>query len=84
MIKQIFENFSPGSYSTVLPAYGNVFLLIIAGYLIHLLPEVIKEGYRGYFIRIPLMGQMIVLMIVAVLLFQMKTTDVQPFIYFRF
>lgn len=84
MIKQIFENFSPGSYNTVLPAYGSVFLLIIAGYLIHLLPEVIKEVYRGYFIRIPLIGQMIVLLVVGVLLFQMKTTDVQPFIYFRF
>ena len=84
MLTQIIENFSPGSYSTVLPAYGSVFLLIIVGYMIHLLPEVTKEVYRGYFIRIPLAGQMFVLLVVAVLLYQMRTTDVQPFIYFRF
>lgn len=84
MLTQITGNFSPGSYSTVLPVYGNVFILIIVGYLIHLLPEVTKEVYRGYFIRIPLAGQMFVLLILAVMLYQMRATDVQPFIYFRF
>ena len=54
MLKQIFENFSPGSYMTVLPAYSSVFLLIVVGYIIHFLPEKIKESYRGLFIRIPL------------------------------
>ena len=58
MLKQIFENFSPGSYMTVIPAYSSVFLLMIVGYIIHFLPEMIKESYRGYFIRIPLLAQM--------------------------
>jgi D-alanyl-lipoteichoic acid acyltransferase DltB (MBOAT superfamily) len=84
MITQIFENFSPGSYLTVIPAYGSVFLLMTAGYLIHFLPENIKESYRGLFIRMPLFLQIIVVMMVAVLLLQMRTTDVMPFIYFRF
>jgi D-alanyl-lipoteichoic acid acyltransferase DltB (MBOAT superfamily) len=84
MLKQIFENFSPGSYSTVLPAYSNVFLLIAVGYLIHFLPEKIKESYRGLFIRVPLPVQLGFIMLVAILLFQMRTTEVMPFIYFRF
>jgi alginate O-acetyltransferase complex protein AlgI len=69
---------------TVIPAYNSVFLLIIAGYAIHLLPESIKESYRGLFIRMPLLLQMVILMMVAVLLYQMRTVDVMPFIYFRF
>jgi D-alanyl-lipoteichoic acid acyltransferase DltB (MBOAT superfamily) len=84
MITQIFENFSPGSYLTVIPSYASVFLLMAAGYLIHFLPENIKESYRGLFIRMPLVIQLIVVMMVAVLLLQMRTTDVMPFIYFRF
>jgi alginate O-acetyltransferase complex protein AlgI len=84
MIKQIFLNFSPGSFMTVIPAYSNVFLLIMVGYIIHLLPESIKESYRGLFIRIPLIGQLAVVMIVAIMLFQMRSTEVMPFIYFRF
>jgi len=84
MIKQITENFSPGSYMTVLPAYSSVFLLMAIGYLIHFLPEKIKESYRGLFIRIPMIAQYAVIMIIAVMLLQMRTTDVMPFIYFRF
>ena len=84
MIKQIFLNFSPGSFMTVIPAYSNVFLLILVGYIIHLLPESIKESYRGLFIKIPLIVQLTVVMIVAVMLFQMRSTEVMPFIYFRF
>lgn len=84
MLKQIFESFSPGSYLTVLPAYSSVFLLIAVGYIIHFLPEKIKESYRGLFISIPLTGQLLIIMAVAILLFQMRSTDTMPFIYFRF
>ncbi|HZL76505.1 MAG TPA: MBOAT family O-acyltransferase [Bacteroidales bacterium] len=84
MLRQITGSFSPGSYLTVLPAYGSVFMLIIAGYIIHLLPEKIKESYRGLFISIPLAAQLAVILVVAILLLQMRTAEVMPFIYFRF
>ncbi len=84
MLGQIIDNFSPGSYIMVLEAYSSVLILIVAGYSIHFLPEAIKESYRGLFIRMPVVAQLFVIFIVAVLLFQMRTTDVMPFIYFRF
>ena len=84
MLKQIFENFSPGSYTSVLPGYSNVLLLMAVGYIIHFLPERTKESYRGLFIKIPLIGQLAIIMAVAILLFQMRTTEIMPFIYFRF
>jgi len=84
MLKQIFENFSPGSYMTVLPAYSSALLLMSVAYIIHFLPEKTKESYRGLFIKIPLVAQLAVVMAVAILLFQMRTTEVMPFIYFRF
>jgi alginate O-acetyltransferase complex protein AlgI len=84
MLRQIAENFSPGSYSTVLPAYGNVFIMMAVGYTIHFLPERVKESYRGVFIKTPLIAQLAVIMLIAVILYQMKTTEIMPFIYFRF
>jgi alginate O-acetyltransferase complex protein AlgI len=84
MLSQIVENFSPGSFLVVLPAYANVFLLMIVGYTIHFLPERIKEAYRGLFIKMPVVVQLAVIMIFAVLLYQMRSIDVMPFIYFRF
>ncbi len=84
MLRQIFENFSPGSYQSLIMVYSTVFSLIAAGYLIHFLPERIKESYRGLFIRIPVVVQMAVILLMAILIYQMKTTDIMPFIYFRF
>ncbi len=84
MLNQIAFSFTPGSYLTVIPAYSTVFMLILAGYSIHLLPEYVKESYRGLFIKVPLFIQLAVIMLVAVILYQMRTTDVMPFIYFRF
>jgi D-alanyl-lipoteichoic acid acyltransferase DltB (MBOAT superfamily) len=84
MLNQIAYGFSPGSYMTVIPAYGSVFLLMATGYIIHFLPETVKESYRGLFINIPVVLQLATVMLVAILLYQMRTTDVMPFIYFRF
>ncbi len=84
MLRQIWNNFSPGSYFTVIPAYGQVFLLILTGYLVHFLPEKIKETYRGFFIKTPLIGQLAFMLLLAVVLWQMRSTGVMPFIYFRF
>jgi hypothetical protein len=57
---------------------------MFVAYVIHFLPERTKESYRGLFIKIPLIAQFAVILVVAILLFRMRTTEVVPFIYFRF
>ncbi|HEX2920226.1 MAG TPA: MBOAT family O-acyltransferase [Bacteroidales bacterium] len=84
MFSQIVSNFSPGNWTAVLVAYRFVFLLIVLGYIIHVIPENKKESIRGYFIRIPLPVKLAVIMIVAVMLYSMRSVDSVPFIYFRF
>jgi D-alanyl-lipoteichoic acid acyltransferase DltB (MBOAT superfamily) len=84
MLRQIAENFQPGSYLKLVQAYSSVLLLMVSGYLIHFLPEKIKESYRGLFIRMPFILQMAVIMLAAVLIIEMKTVEAMPFIYFRF
>lgn len=84
MLRQIFQNFSPGSYMTVLPAYGSAVIVMASAYAIHFLPENIKESYRGIFVNIPIAVQLVIVMLVAIFLYQMRTSEVMPFIYFRF
>lgn len=84
MMGQIWESFSPGNYTEVLSACSSVLVVIVTGYIIHFLPERIKESYRGFFIGIPIAAQMAVIMVIAFALYQLRTTDIMPFIYFRF
>jgi len=84
MLNQILDSFSPGSWLSVVSAYAAVLAVIITGYLIHFLPESIKESYRGLYIRSPLVLQALFVLLFAVILYNMKSTEVVPFIYFRF
>ncbi|MDR2887890.1 MAG: MBOAT family protein, partial [Bacteroidales bacterium] len=84
MLGQIFSDFSPGSVIPVIKAYSPVFILITAGYILHFLPEKLKETYRGAFINTPLVLQFTAVLIIASFLYQMRAADIMPFIYFRF
>jgi len=84
ILRQIFQDFMPESFSTLFRVYSGAFALMAAGYIIHFLPEKFKETYRGLFIKIPLAAQMVVVLLIAFMLYQMRSTEVMPFIYFRF
>ncbi len=84
MFSRIFSDFSPGAYMEVLPAYLTVFVLMATGFVVHLLPESVKESYRGLFINFPFVVQFILIVLVVVWLYVMQGTEAMPFIYFRF
>ena len=84
ILRQISNHFLPVSFSGLIQVYSGVFSLIIAGYMIHFLPERFKESYRGLFIKIPLAAQMVIILLVGFMLYQMRATEIMPFIYFRF
>ena len=84
MLNKIFSAFDFGSVSSVIKEYSGVFMLIVIGYIIHFLPEKIKESYRGVFIQTPAALKFVIVLIIAAFLYQMRITDIIPFIYFRF
>ncbi|MCU0458627.1 MAG: hypothetical protein MUE37_05995 [Bacteroidales bacterium] len=84
MLHQILSSFNPGNYGHVLMAYLPVAVLIVSGYILHFLPVTVKESYRGLFIRLPVVVQLLFTIAVALLLHRVGTDVVQPFIYFRF
>jgi len=84
MMQQIMYHFDPRMIPAVFMAYKFVFLLIAAGFVIHWLPSGIKEWYRAKFILSPLWLKAIAIVVLMFILYQVKSTELQPFIYFRF
>ena len=64
--------------------YRTVFSLIIAGMIIHWLPEKLKRRYRFLFANMPLPLMVIVMVVLVFIIYQFITADLQSFIYFQF
>ena len=84
MLNQIAYNFK---FSFVFETFYNYrisLVLILFGFSIHWLPNRFKENYRGWFIRTPMVFKAVIVTLVVFVLYQFKSSDLQPFIYFQF
>lgn len=84
MIRQIFTAFHPELAGQLFTGYWKVFLLMGVGYLLHACPDHWQEACSRGMIRLPLIGQALVLILLVYLVMQVKSSDIQPFIYFQF
>jgi len=84
MIDQIRFNFHAGTVPQVLSGYKAVFALLGAGYLLHLLPGTVDRAARRRVVSAPLVAQVALAALVVWCVMQVKSSDIQPFIYFQF
>lgn len=84
MIRQIFTAFHPELAVQLFTGYWKVFLLMGIGYLLHACPDRWQDACSRGMIRLPLVGQALVLVLLVYLVMQVKSSDIQPFIYFQF
>ncbi|MBN2668066.1 MAG: MBOAT family protein [Bacteroidales bacterium] len=84
IIHQITQQFSWSIVPQVLFAFKTVFLMMLFGYIIHWLPDSTKAWYRSKFIQTPIWLKGIIVVLVVTLLYQTRTAEVTPFIYFQF
>ena len=84
IFSRIGDHFGANLFLQVLLGYKSVFMIMLAGYLIHWIPEKAKVAYRSWFAsRAPvIMGLLIV--IAVFLMYQLMSGEMQPFIYFQF
>jgi hypothetical protein len=54
------------------------------GYLLHWAPDAWQERCTKLVIKMPLIGKAFLFIILIYLIIQIKSADVQPFIYFQF
>jgi len=75
------------SWSTILEVaigYKEVFIAIAIGFIGHWLSSQRKEYLRGWFIRSHISIKLLAVILVVMLLAQVRTAGIQPFIYFQF
>lgn len=68
----------------MIEGYTGVFLLIALGYLLHMLPASADRLARQTVARAPLALQVVLAAAVIWCVMQVKSSDIQPFIYFQF
>ncbi len=84
MLHQIIYNFNAAMIPQVIEGYRAIFLLILVGYLLHLLPESIDNLARRIVTAAPLILQVLLVAAMVWCVMQVKSSDIQPFIYFQF
>jgi alginate O-acetyltransferase complex protein AlgI len=84
MLIQIFTNFGFEQILDNLIAYANIFTIMIIGYVVHLLPTDYKNSLSDTFVKLPDLTKAIMVVGLIVILYQVRTADLQPFIYFQF
>ncbi|MBU0765238.1 MAG: MBOAT family protein [Bacteroidetes bacterium] len=84
MIGKIANDFDVQLIPRILSAYYIVFSLILTAFVIHWLPSRVKESYRGRFIKSPIWLKGIIIVVIVFIIYQFRSSELQPFIYFRF
>ena len=84
MLSQIFTDFRPELIPQVITGYLPIFGLIALGYFLHLLPEKAEAWGERVVIHTPLIAKALVIAILVWGVMLIKSSDVQPFIYFQF
>ena len=73
---------------SLLPAmvrqHAAILLLILAGLLIHWLPDRFKRRYRIVFASLPVPVMLLLCLLAVFIIYQFVTADLQSFIYFQF
>ncbi len=84
VLNRIAYHFHPELIGQVISGYSLVFGLMFVGYVLHFLPQKVYDAIQGKIIRSPLILKAVYLVVMIYIVFQAKSADVQPFIYFQF
>lgn len=84
MIQQIFTHFTPELFGQLIEGYWKVFALMALGFLLHFAPDSWQNTFSTGITKLPLPGKAFLLVVLIYLVIQMKSTEIQPFIYFQF
>jgi alginate O-acetyltransferase complex protein AlgI len=68
----------------IVKGYKFIFALLVAGYVIHWIPERVKIAYRNWFASQHLIVMGLLVVVVVFCMYQLMSGEMQPFIYFQF
>ena len=84
MLYQIFHSFNTSIIPQVVLGYKEVFALIVIGYGMHFMPAKIDLDMQRKVASASFWWQVALIVVAAWCVMQIKSSDIQPFIYFQF
>ena len=84
IISGIFSRFNGKICWQWIQGYEFVFVLMLFGYLTHFIPERFNKKSELMLSRTPVFAQSFLIVAVVWIVIQVKSADIQPFIYFQF
>ena len=82
--RQIVGDFHPELFTQVVTGYWEVFAIMLFGYVTHFLPDSWQERLIGVLRRGGVVLGALALVVVIYIVIQVKSSEIQPFIYFQF
>lgn len=84
MILQIVSHFSPQVFIQFIEGYKTSLALMALGFGLHFLPRQVEDFFQQKIVASPLVIKAAILLFVIVIVTQVKSAGIQPFIYFQF
>lgn len=84
IFNRITNHLGADLFFKILQGYKFVFLLMLAGYLIHWIPEKTKIAYRTWFASRSFAVMGLIAIFAIFCMYQLMSGEMQPFIYFQF
>ncbi|MBE9468673.1 MAG: MBOAT family protein [Bacteroidetes bacterium] len=84
IFSQMFNNFHFDLVPQMILSYKTIFAIMLFAFIVHWLPVKVKSFYKQAFIKLPVYLKVLVTVIIVIILYQVKSSQLQPFIYFQF
>jgi D-alanyl-lipoteichoic acid acyltransferase DltB (MBOAT superfamily) len=84
ILTQIFTAFHPEIVGEYIVGYPLVSLLMLTGFVLHFTSRKTEQKVENFVIRSPFILKLVYLSLIIFLVIQIKSSEIQPFIYFQF
>ena len=84
IFSQIFTSFDISILPQFIAGYKGIMILMLVGYALHFMPDSLEARAKRIVTSMPIVLQAVVISLLIWLVMQIKSGDIQPFIYFQF
>ena len=84
MLNKLLTDFNFSVIPEIISSFSTVFIVMAIGFIIHWFPSSFKNWYREKFTSSSIVLQISFCAVAIVLMYQVLSADLQPFIYFQF
>ena len=84
MLQRVFTDFQWEVIPQFIAGYKWVFLMILFGYGLHAIPDALQQRTINMTIKSPMLYKVAITVAVIWVIMQLKSSEIQPFIYFQF